>query len=474
MELISLSPAADPVGTSPLLPACCSKRPSREMSAATTSGHRPPPDLETFAGRLAQMPNEVLSLIFENLQTVEFISILKKVGFELFIKHIPLKRKLERLDPIEIVSMLTHIGEIEQFIKYMSSGTLKKLYSLRASNCTNLVWDEYNFESSLFIIWGLCIHNTENSKEVRPGCAEPASSIIAATKEDDKETTSVKLQQTLSWNFCNNYNLMKVGDVSRRSPIVTIHDFLYAKRNWFHFQIFIWDNNNNNNNRCPWDSLNVKTWVGNYIGLSKFLSPYCTFRQRIITTEIVSILNDLIKSGKFQLVPSIAIGNNFKIFQPIIKMNFDFESVSNIYEQIFGSLSERCYSCTFPSKWFIKTLAHAEQLYFEIESLKNITWCEFVKSEKYISFREISITLHRMENCRNLFEENDKFLTVKFNYGKGLFLVLFKYIEKLYHTIQNYDFTTKSTCFCAQNPPSNRYCSIKMSRNVKIYNPSKI
>lgn len=373
----------------------------------------------TFSQSLASMPNEIFSLIFEKLDDVDLVSVLTHVGLELFSRYIHLKRILPRL------------------------------YRLRAIKCNNLIWDEKKLETSVFILWSLCRLQEEDSAAVKL----PPEMYIDCDENSPSHLTvvAVKHQQTLSWNFSDTDNKMRIGnndDGNIRCPIKTIYEFLNAKREWFNYEISICHYHSERQQPLTSLSLDTSTWKEDHycMYLLDFSSPHMWTLMAPITNKIVCIIDEALKSGKFELIarPILMEGYNFFkiVLQPIVKMNFKFEPLSTVYQQLFPIIP----SLTYPTpQWFSSTLLCADHLYKGIEEIlkENARCrCEFIKSaEMYQSYSKIHETVVFLrdyyDHCDINFDRN----------CKGLNLALVKYITKPCDTIKNhYDDFTKQCC----------------------------
>lgn len=308
-----------------------------------------------FDEELASLPNEVFSLIFEKLHVLDIISVLTHVGLELFTKYISFKRILPRICSLEF---------------------------------ENIIWNKDKFEESLFIYWAIFLPKHKSSTKL-------LRNITSTSSDQQKDMTA-------SWNFSDSDNKMNIGNKISRCPIKTIREFLNAKREWFHYEIVICeaDHDSDSDIEDSFDSEDFDTdedsgngakksdtvedtiqkpssfyfdtsnWNKNnyYICLIEFCSPRMLSFKTPITPEIIYIINNLVSRKKFELVlnQKPTDKNYFKlILQPIVKLDFNFEPFSTLYQQIFPSLPT-----PYLKQWFTTSISYAEFLWDEIETLE--------------------------------------------------------------------------------------------------------
>lgn len=369
--------------------------------------------------------------------TLDFDSLLASLPNEIFTFII-----IEKLDPVSIVSLLAHVG-FELFTRYIPSKSLfSKIKCLRVNKCEHLIWDYENFESSLLIFFALCRLNVVAPQTI---------------KRDKPKSWEIQLSPLFadivlvhpSWNIfcCDSPDNSDGNSNNNNNFFKTLHDFLYAKREWFKYEIVIWDIFVNEE---QYTYPRMK-WKASYIGLFDAITPSrgCIIKKSLTADEIKIIIDELLDSGKYQLIVFHHVP--FKILQPIIKLNFNFDHPSTVIQQIFGDKIQ--HQQPNPD-WVISTLSCAEQLYLYNNNrigskIEEETVCalKFVKTKIGESYLKIERSLTDLRSFQHQFV-GDGYISLSFKYCKGLRLVMKKYIKQPFDIIISNNYYAKSSCRC--------------------------
>jgi hypothetical protein len=333
---------------------------------------------EKFAISVASLPNEIFNLIIDRLETKDIVSIWTKVGTTLFTRHV-------------------------------SKRILKRICRLRACNCENFIWDvDNNLESSLFIIWAIILQHAMDvdcyyqlHRKYQPlmdyNRSERLFSIvyndIVSFKVSEIPTLEIlSANSSTDWNW--KLNFCAIGDVCQ-SFTETVYKFLELKQRWYIYRINIWKTRNKNKYE---------------IGIFDYIKPHIECAKHELTTEDICIIRDLLKSKTFQLVEAkLTYNPNHFYLRPQIKMNFEFDPLSNVYARIFGN-----YGQISRLTWFSRTLALAKHLYIRTKYPIDSSYDTGEYSRKILK------TVHKSQRLL--------YYNTKIEYGDGLVMTFTYYV----------------------------------------------